>query len=64
MATITTDLGGNTIIMMSDGLELRIPDLNSASSVNPQDIRNVYMTLFSLVDILDKRIAVLEKSTN
>ena len=64
MATITTAFDGSATITMADGSQLRIPGLNSAPTVNDQDIRNVCTALFSLADNLDKRLAVLEKSVN
>jgi hypothetical protein len=64
MATITTDLDGSATLTMSDGSQVRIPGLNSAPTVNPQDIRNVCTSLFLLADNLDKRLAALEKPAN
>jgi hypothetical protein len=64
MATITTAFDGSATITMSDGSQLHIPGLNSAPTVNAQDVRNLCTALFSLADNLDKRLAVLEKSVN
>jgi hypothetical protein len=47
---------------MTDGLQLCVPGLNSAPSVNAQDVWTVTTVLGVLADNLDKRLAALEKT--
>ena len=61
MAKITTDLDGSATIIMTDGMQVRLPPFNTAPNVSVQDVRNIATALLALADSLDKRLAALEK---
>jgi hypothetical protein len=62
VAKFTNDLDGSVTIIMSNGLQLRIPGFTSAPSVDAQDVRNVTTAMLALVDNLDERLAAIEKA--
>jgi hypothetical protein len=62
MAQITQDAYGGATILLSSGLEVRLPGLNPAGrDPNIQDIRNLATALLGLVKDLDDRLEKLEK---
>jgi CII-binding regulator of phage lambda lysogenization HflD len=62
MADITNDAYGGASILLSDGLQVRLPGLNPAGrEPNIQDIKNLATALLVLVKNLDDRLEKLEK---
>ncbi len=62
MAQIAEDGYGGARILLSSGLEVRLPGLNPAGrDPTTQDIRNLATALLALVKDLDDRLAKLEK---
>jgi hypothetical protein len=58
---LTTDIAdGSTTIKLSDGLQIRVPKLNSTPTIAVHDIQNVTTALLELIANLDSRLAIVE----